>query len=36
VIFYDQVGNGRSTHLPERGADFWTVDLFVRELRNHD
>ena len=23
-------GNGRSTHLPERGADFWTVDLFVR------
>jgi L-proline amide hydrolase len=34
VIFYDQIGNGRSTHLPERGADFWTVDLFVRELHN--
>ncbi|MBV9380363.1 MAG: alpha/beta fold hydrolase, partial [Streptosporangiaceae bacterium] len=34
VIFYDQLGNGRSTHLPERGADFWTVDLFVRELHN--
>jgi L-proline amide hydrolase len=34
VIFYDQIGNGRSTHLPERGADFWTVDLFVAELRN--
>jgi L-proline amide hydrolase len=33
VVFYDQLGNGRSTHLPERGADFWTVDLFVRELR---
>ena len=33
VVFYDQVGNGRSTHLPDRGADFWTVDLFVRELR---
>jgi L-proline amide hydrolase len=32
VVFYDQVGNGRSTHLPDRGADFWTVDLFVREL----
>jgi L-proline amide hydrolase len=34
VIFYDQIGNGRSTHLPERGADFWTVDLFVAELHN--
>jgi L-proline amide hydrolase len=34
VIFYDQIGNGRSTHLPDRGADFWTVDLFVRELHN--
>ena len=34
VVFYDQIGNGQSTHLPERGADFWTVDLFVRELRN--
>jgi L-proline amide hydrolase len=34
VIFYDQLGNGRSTHLTERGADFWTVDLFVRELHN--
>lgn len=34
VILYDQLGNGRSTHLPERGADFWTVDLFVRELHN--
>ena len=34
VIFYDQLGNGRSTHLRDRGADFWTVDLFVRELAN--
>jgi L-proline amide hydrolase len=34
VIFYDQIGNGNSTHLPERGADFWTVDLFVRELHS--
>jgi L-proline amide hydrolase len=34
VIHYDQLGNGRSTHLPERGADFWTVELFVRELHN--
>jgi L-proline amide hydrolase len=34
VIHYDQLGNGRSTHLPDRGADFWTPDLFVRELHN--
>jgi L-proline amide hydrolase len=34
VVFYDQIGNGHSTHYPERGADFWTVDLFVRELDN--
>ena len=33
VVLYDQLGNGRSTHLPERGAEFWTVDLFVRELQ---
>jgi L-proline amide hydrolase len=32
VVLYDQLGNGRSTHLPARGAEFWTVDLFVREL----
>ena len=34
VVHYDQIGNGRSTHYPDRGADFWTVDLFVRELHN--
>ncbi|GAB3591761.1 proline iminopeptidase-family hydrolase [Angustibacter peucedani] len=34
VVLYDQLGNGRSTHLPDRGEDFWTVDLFVRELAN--
>jgi L-proline amide hydrolase len=34
VIFYDQIGNGNSTHLRDQGADFWTVDLFVRELAN--
>ena len=34
IIHYDQLGNGRSTHYPDRGADFWTVDLFVRELHN--
>lgn len=32
VVLYDQLGNGQSTHLPDRGAEFWTVELFVREL----
>jgi len=34
VVHYDQLGNGRSRHYPERGADFWTVELFVRELHS--
>lgn len=34
VVFYDQIGNGNSTHLRNRGAEFWTVELFVRELDN--
>ena len=34
VVHYDQLGCGRSTHLPERGADFWDVQLFVDELDN--
>jgi L-proline amide hydrolase len=36
VVFYDQLGNGKSTHLPERmgDGDFWTPGLFVRELQN--
>ena len=34
VVHYDQIGNGRSTHFPERGAEYWTVDLFVRELQS--
>ena len=34
VIHYDQVGNGHSSHLPEKGADFWTVDFFKAELDN--
>lgn len=32
VVHYDQLGNGGSTHLPDAGADFWTVDLFLDEL----
>lgn len=34
VVHYDQLGNGGSTHLPDRGADFWTVQLFLDELEN--
>jgi L-proline amide hydrolase len=32
-VFYDQVGNGRSSHRRDAPAGFWTVELFVRELR---
>jgi L-proline amide hydrolase len=32
VIHYDQLGNGNSTRLPEKGPDFWTVELFLDEL----
>jgi proline-specific peptidase len=36
VIFYDQIGNGRSTHLREKAGDeaFWSISLFERELDN--
>jgi L-proline amide hydrolase len=34
VLHYDQLGNGGSTHLPDRGEDFWTPDLFADELAN--
>jgi L-proline amide hydrolase len=34
VVHYDQLGGGRSTHLPDKGADFWTVELFLSELDN--
>ncbi len=34
VIHYDQLGTGFSTHLPDKGADFWTVQLFLDELDN--
>ncbi|MGC5365627.1 proline iminopeptidase-family hydrolase [Streptomyces sp. DT24] len=34
VVHYDQLGNGGSTHLPDKGPDFWTVDLFAAELDN--
>jgi pimeloyl-ACP methyl ester carboxylesterase len=38
VIFYDQIGNGKSTHLREFDGDapFWTAaeEKFVKELEN--
>lgn len=36
VIFYDQVGCGRSTRLSEKAGDktFWSVQLFINELEN--
>ncbi|KAJ2929660.1 hypothetical protein H1R20_g7455, partial [Candolleomyces eurysporus] len=36
LIVYDQIGNGRSTHLREKmgDTDFWTVQLFIDELNN--
>ena len=33
VILYDQVGNGRSSLRPEAPPGFWTMDLFLTELR---
>jgi L-proline amide hydrolase len=33
VVHYDQLGCGRSTHLPDADPSFWTVELFVAELR---
>ncbi len=32
-VIYDQVGCGRSQHLPDAPREFWTVELFCRELR---
>lgn len=34
VIHYDQIGCGNSTLLPDKGADFWTPQLFIDELEN--
>jgi L-proline amide hydrolase len=32
-VLYDQIGCGRSEHLPDAPEDFWTVELFRHELR---
>jgi len=34
VLFYDQVGNARSTHLREKPKEYFTFELFVNELTN--
>ncbi|KAF7972689.1 hypothetical protein HWV62_17252 [Athelia sp. TMB] len=36
VIFYDQLGCGKSTHLPEKASDpsFWQMSLWISELSN--
>ena len=36
LVFYDEIGGGKSTHLREKMGDeeFWTVDLFRKELDN--
>ncbi|WP_110686364.1 proline iminopeptidase-family hydrolase [Salinicola aestuarinus] len=34
VIHYDQIGNGLSTHLPEKPTAFWQVSLFLDEMDN--
>jgi L-proline amide hydrolase len=31
-VLYDQIGCGRSQHVPDAPVDFWSVDLFRREL----
>ena len=32
VVHYDQIGNGRSTHLRDAPKGFWCVDTFLAEL----
>ncbi|KAI0659251.1 proline-specific peptidase [Cubamyces menziesii] len=34
VILYDQIGNGRSSHVHDKPPEFWTIDLFLDELEN--
>ncbi|KAL5492914.1 hypothetical protein ACEPAI_4362 [Sanghuangporus weigelae] len=32
VVFYDQIGCGQSTHLREKPAEFFTINLFMDQL----
>jgi L-proline amide hydrolase len=34
VVHYDQIGNGRSTHLRDKPPEFWTVRVFLDELKS--
>ncbi|HET7173191.1 MAG TPA: proline iminopeptidase-family hydrolase [Nocardioidaceae bacterium] len=34
VVHYDQLGTGRSTHLPDQSPGFWSVSTFLDELDN--
>lgn len=36
LILYDQIGNAKSTHFPDKmgDAEFWSVQLFIDELNN--
>ena len=36
IVFYDQIGGGKSTHLPDKkgDAEFWSIQLFVAQLSN--
>jgi proline-specific peptidase len=34
VIFYDQIGNGKSSHAADEPTAFWTIDLMFDELVN--
>lgn len=34
VVFYDQVGGGRSTHRPSAPSEEWSISLFLDELDN--
>ncbi|EKM53351.1 uncharacterized protein PHACADRAFT_175754 [Phanerochaete carnosa HHB-10118-sp] len=34
VLLYDQLRNGLSTHLRDKPAEFWTIELFIAELEN--
>lgn len=34
IVFYDQIGIGASSHLRDRPAEFFTLELFMDELDN--
>ena len=34
ILFYDQIGGARSSHLKDKPDSFWSVDLFVKQLES--